>query len=120
MRPYTSTQAAAALEVPRRARAPPARARAPRICEFDVDLVRDGRAFGHCPRDLRRHHGGLTSQHSQFVTEAMERPPPRNVRIFLASSAELKEHRDEFEQRVGRLDRRWTKRGLRLETVRWE
>jgi formylglycine-generating enzyme required for sulfatase activity len=43
------------------------------------------------------------------------------VRIFLASSEELREHRDAFEQQVRRLNDRWiAQRGIYLQPVRWE
>jgi len=45
---------------------------------------------------------------------------PRSIRIFLASSAELAEHRDAFDLHVRQLNDRWLKRGLHLEPVRWE
>jgi internalin A len=46
---------------------------------------------------------------------------PRTIRIFLASSAELRSDRDEFDRRVRRLnDRMVYKRGVYLEVVRWE
>lgn len=50
----------------------------------------------------------------------MESQPVRTVRIFLASSAELAEHRDAFDLRVRQLNDRWVKRGLHLEPERWE
>ncbi len=50
----------------------------------------------------------------------MKRPSPRSIRIFLASSAELKEHRDAFDLHVRQLNDRWIKGGLHLEPVRWE
>ena len=50
----------------------------------------------------------------------MEHQPPRSVRIFLASSAELVEHRDAFDLRVRQLNDRWLARGLHLQPVRWE
>ena len=46
---------------------------------------------------------------------------PRPIRIFLASSEELREHRDAFEQQVRRLNDRWiAQRGIHLQPVRWE
>ncbi len=44
----------------------------------------------------------------------------RSIRIFLASSAELAEHRDAFDLQVRQLNDHWIKRGLHLEPVRWE
>ncbi|HMX12084.1 MAG TPA: hypothetical protein PKE61_14345, partial [Burkholderiaceae bacterium] len=47
----------------------------------------------------------------------------RTVRIFLASSAELADHREQFELAVGRLNRRdfWRReRGIQFEVVLWE
>lgn len=45
----------------------------------------------------------------------------RAVRIFLASSEELREHRDAFEQQVRRLNDRWiAQRGIYLQPLRWE
>ena len=50
----------------------------------------------------------------------MQSQPPRGVRIFVASSAELAEHRDAFDLHVRQLNDRWVRRGLHLEPVRWE
>ena len=50
----------------------------------------------------------------------MQSQPPRSVRIFVASSAELAEHRDTFDLHVRQLNDRWVGRGLHLEPVRWE
>lgn len=50
----------------------------------------------------------------------MAHPPLRRVRIFLASSAELAEHRDAFDLHVRQRNDRWIARGLHLEPVRWE
>ena len=50
----------------------------------------------------------------------MQSQPPRSVRIFVASSAELAEHRDAFDLHVRQHNDRWVKRGLHLEPVRWE
>jgi hypothetical protein len=44
----------------------------------------------------------------------------QTVRIFLASSAELKDHRDAFDLQVRQLDDRWLARGIRFQPVRWE
>ncbi len=50
----------------------------------------------------------------------MEHHPSRSVRIFLASSAELAEHRDAFDLHVRQLNDRWRTRRLQFEPVRWE
>jgi len=54
----------------------------------------------------------------------MEKTPawasPRTVRIFLASSSELREDRDEFDFYFRRHNDQLIKRGLYLEIVRWE
>lgn len=44
----------------------------------------------------------------------------QTVRIFLASSAELAEHRDAFDLHVRQLSDRWKDKGLYLQPVRWE
>jgi hypothetical protein len=43
-----------------------------------------------------------------------------NLKIFLASSAELLDDRREFEQLIGRKNKEWVKRGVFLELVQWE
>jgi hypothetical protein len=42
------------------------------------------------------------------------------IKVFLASSSELRSDRDGFEQFVGRLNQEWVKRGLFLKLVMWE
>lgn len=44
----------------------------------------------------------------------------QTIRIFLASSAELKDDRDQFEIAVNRKNKEWVKRGIFLELVVWE
>lgn len=41
-------------------------------------------------------------------------------KIFLASSSELKDEREEFEIAIGRKNKRWKNRGFELELVIWE
>ncbi len=45
---------------------------------------------------------------------------PRPVRIFLASSKELVEHRRAIRLRLAELNKRWMQHGLLLEAVHWE
>ena len=44
----------------------------------------------------------------------------KRVRVFLASSAELKEDRKEFEILIGRKNKEWVAKGVFLELVGWE
>ena len=44
----------------------------------------------------------------------------RTVRIFLASGAELAEHRREFASFIGDQNKFWVPKGVFLELVRWE
>ncbi len=45
---------------------------------------------------------------------------PRTMRIFLASSAELREDRDEFDLYFSKQNDKWKKTGVHLQIVRWE
>ncbi len=44
----------------------------------------------------------------------------KTIRIFLASSSELKAERDAFEQNIGRENKRWAAKGIQFELVHWE
>jgi hypothetical protein len=44
----------------------------------------------------------------------------RKIKIFLASSSELKNERDQFELLIGRENKRWVTEGVFLELVIWE
>src|SRR5215469_9700421 len=67
----------------------------------------DGRSYrcGHSPEVERRPTSG------EF---------PRGIRLFLASSSELREDRDEFDLYFRRYNDQLTKKGIYLEIVRWE
>src|SRR5215469_2734641 len=45
---------------------------------------------------------------------------PRGIRLFLASSSELREDRDEFDLYFRRYNDQLTRKGIYLEIVRWE
>ena len=45
---------------------------------------------------------------------------PQNIKIFLASSAELKDDREQFEQFIGRKNKTLNKNGRFIELVIWE
>ena len=49
-----------------------------------------------------------------------ESPPHRTIKIFLASSSELKEDRDGFDLHFRQVNDRWLKKGIYLQILRWE
>ena len=53
-------------------------------------------------------------------TEGSGSPPPRTIKIFLASSSELKEDRDDFELHFRQVNDRLLKKGIYLQILRWE
>ncbi len=44
----------------------------------------------------------------------------KTIRIFLASSSELKAERDAFEQNISRENKRWKTKGIEFDLVHWE
>lgn len=56
----------------------------------------------------------------RVALEANDGLAPRRVRIFLASSAELKADRDAFDLQIRRVGDHLLRRGIYLEVVRWE
>ena len=55
-----------------------------------------------------------------WATEAATPSAPREIRIFLASSSELREDRDAFDLYFSKLNDQLLKRGIYLKVIRWE
>jgi GTPase SAR1 family protein len=96
---------------------------------FYKDLVRrkeHGRLQIECPRSyenvsvLELLDGIKVESPPAWAKESSKRGETRTMRIFLASSAELREDRDAFEFDCRRLNDQLRKEGLYLEIVRWE
>ena len=51
---------------------------------------------------------------------AWANPAPRTIKIFLASSSELREDRDAFELHFRQANDRWLQKGIYLKILRWE
>jgi small GTP-binding protein len=47
-------------------------------------------------------------------------PAPRTIKIFLASSSELREDRDAFDLHFRQVNDRWLQKGIYLKIMRWE
>lgn len=72
-------------------------------------------------RDTHRVTGPLVAHNRFDPREAeVENPAPRTGRIFIASSAEMADHRDAFDLYIRQRNDRWVRRGLLLQPVRWE
>jgi Leucine-rich repeat (LRR) protein len=62
---------------------------------------------------------GADDRHS-VSTEGSVSPPLRMIKIFLASSSELKEDRDGFELHFLRKNKDYSRQGFKVEVLRWE
>jgi len=62
---------------------------------------------------------GADDRHSAS-TEGSVSPPLRTIKIFLASSSELKEDRDGFELHFLRKNKDYSRQGFKVEVLRWE
>ena len=62
---------------------------------------------------------GADDRHSAS-TEGSVSPPHRTIKIFLASSSELKEDRDGFDLHFRQANDRWIQKGIYLQILRWE
>jgi hypothetical protein len=62
---------------------------------------------------------GADDRHSAS-TEGSVSPPLRTIKIFLASSSELKEDRDGFELHFRQVNDRWIQKGIYLQILHWE
>ena len=62
---------------------------------------------------------GADDRHSAS-TEGSGSPPLKTIKIFLASSSELKQDRDGFELHFRQVNDRWLKKGIYLQILRWE
>jgi hypothetical protein len=58
--------------------------------------------------------------HHSASTEGSVSPPLRTIKIFLASSSELKEDRDGFDLHFRQVNDRWIQKGIYLQILRWE
>ena len=58
--------------------------------------------------------------HHSASTEGSGSPPLRTIKIFLASSSELKEDRDSFELHFLRKNKDYSRQGFKVEVLRWE
>jgi hypothetical protein len=58
--------------------------------------------------------------HYSASTEGSGSPPLRTIKIFLASSSELKEDRDGFELHFLRKNKDYSRQGFKVEVLRWE
>lgn len=70
-----------------------------------------------------RQQKGVTTVNGELRGWAKEEKPPtalRRIRIFLASSAELREDRDEFDRYFRQLNDQLLEEGVYLQVVRWE
>jgi hypothetical protein len=64
-----------------------------------------------------------TAQHrpsAAAAAAASESKAPRTIKIFLASSSELKEDRDAFDLHFRQANDRWIAKGIYLKILRWE
>ena len=62
---------------------------------------------------------GADDRYSAF-TEGSASPPLKTIKIFLASSSELKEDRDGFELHFLRKNKDYSRQGFKVEVLRWE
>jgi Leucine-rich repeat (LRR) protein len=58
--------------------------------------------------------------HHSASTEGSGSPPLRTIKIFLASSSELKEDRNDFELHFLRKNKDYRRQGFKVEVLRWE
>jgi len=58
--------------------------------------------------------------HHSASTEGSVSPPLRTIKIFLASSSELKEDRDGFELHFLRKNKDYNRQGFKVKVLRWE
>jgi hypothetical protein len=71
--------------------------------------------------DVRALLNGVDAGDKTMLPEWTRKPPaPRTIRIFLASSEELRTDRDAFEMHFRRENDRYMDSGIYLEIVRWE
>jgi hypothetical protein len=70
-------------------------------------------------KPLENRQTGADDRHSAS-TDGSVSPPLRTIKIFLASSSELKEDRDGFDLHFRQVNDRLLKKGIYLQILRWE